>query len=230
MSTGEKVLIHIRKTIPNYIHNFDDFMVNDNNGIITIDNWNHPTVSIPTTEQLNAITVEEIIAYRKKIVSSSKIDSVESSSDVLSPKNGSISYINNILKVYNGNSWNNATPSVLYTETDIGNIDANITSSHLLGGIINGNPSGNRTWTLPSASSIITNSSNCEVGSIFRAVFNNDSTTKKITIVLGTGMTTRSGVFVINGHGTENSISSMTLMFRFDNIGVGTEAITVFRS
>lgn len=116
------------------------------------------------------------------------------------------------------------------TITDVGSGDVILTAEQVMSGIIKGNPSGTRTWTLPAASDIIPLVFQPFQGQIITAVFNNNSTTKSAIIALGSGMTTESGIFKINGHGTENSISSLTLMFRFDNIISGTESITVFKN
>jgi hypothetical protein len=112
---------------------------------------------------------------------------------------------------------------------DVGSGNISLTADQIISGIIHGEPSGLRTWSLPNASEIIPLIFEPFVGQIISAVFNNDSTTKSIIIELGSGMTTRSGLLKMNGHGTENAITSLTLMFRFDNIEPGLEAITVFK-
>ncbi len=107
--------------------------------------------------------------------------------------------------------------------TEVGTKDINLTAYQIIYGIIHGEPTGNRSWILPSVSDIIPLVSEAYIGKIINITFNNNSVTKNVYIVLGNGMTSKYNSIKIN------SLSSLTVMLRIDNISFGSEAMSLFK-
>jgi hypothetical protein len=227
MNYYDKVVSYIRKTIPTYTYTIYDFtVINDGNGPYIV-SWNSSlSVLQPTEEQLNAITQAEYDSSLKKKTIISQIPMFDSIDDILNPQKGSSAYINGYLKVYNNGIWtiDQEISDIQRKEVvDVGSGDISITVTNLLSGIIEGEPNGNRTWTLPTSADIISNTPNSFVGKTLNITFSNNSETKKITLSLGSGNITKIKKLQIL------SDSSITLMFRFDNITSGQELISIFK-
>jgi hypothetical protein len=113
--------------------------------------------------------------------------------------------------------------------TNVGSGNVQLTAEQVMSGIIVGEPSGTRTWTMPAASDIISLIFEPFVGQIISVIFNNESVSKDVIISPGTNMKTRSGIFIIKGHGSGNNISSITLMMTLNNIDSGNESIDLYK-
>lgn len=185
MNYADKIVAHVRKTLPYYIHNMEDFIIMDNGNGPYIMVWN-PSFVVPRPSEgdINNITQEEY---------------------------------DNCIKV--SNIKNNLDTKF---ETNVGNLDTNLTIFHLVGGIIYGEPIGMKTWTLPSSRDIVKFfSPGAFVGKTFSTSFTNMSAVKNVKIKLGEGMISRYKDIIIN-----NANQSITLIFKIENINDGQESVS----
>lgn len=188
MNYTDKIISCIRRTIPYYEYNTEDFMVMDTGNGPYIGYWNSSfSTPQPLEDDINSVTQEE---YENNI----KINII----------------------------YNN--PGIKF-ETNVGNLDYNISVAQLVGGIIYGEPIGTKTWTLPNSKDIVKFFLNkAYVGKIFTATFSNMSVVKNIKINLGEGMTSRNKNIILN-----STVPVITLMFKIENIDNEQESVSVIK-
>ncbi len=229
-SVSIRTIAHIKKTIPNYTYNSNDFQYTDRgNGRVKLEYW-RMELPRPTYEELELITQEELNEVENYKPAGVKIQMFEAENYILSPIEGSVAYINDVLKIYKDGKWSNQKEIQdlnVYSTVNVGTSNHNITPSEFIGGIVYGIPSGNRVWTLPSSSSIISYDPNCKIGTTYRVIFNNlGPTSRTVTIVPGTGMSFVDGVQNVSIN--KSTKSSIVLYFRVDDITSGSESMTIF--
>ena len=111
------------------------------------------------------------------------------------------------------------------TASDPGTGAQTLSAAELTGGVIDGDPEGDATWTTDTAANIIGAVDNGVVGTSFKCVLVNSSTSgsgEVVTLAGGTGVTLVGQTL----HLTEGQNEVVEILFRLTNVTSGTEAVT----